>query len=102
MHTLASPLGLGAAPLGLVRVLRTLQPRASELTRLPRKPKPVLSDKEKEKLQKEAAAKRRQDMVSLTCPSPTHHPQGTPHTSELDLVQAHCCVGVKEEEVIEQ
>ena len=45
--------------------MSVFQPRASELTRLPHKPKPVLSEKEKEKLQKEAAAKKKQDMVQL-------------------------------------
>lgn len=67
-----------------------LQPRASELTRLPRKVKPVLSDKEKEKLQKVAAARKRQNMVSRVTP-PAHLPQGAHTTFHFDfiLLQLH-------------
>ena len=61
-----------------------LQPRASELTRLPRKVKPVLSDKEKEKLQRVAAARKRQTMVSRVAP-PTHLP-GTRCTIQLFIL----------------
>lgn len=63
--------------------MSVFQPRASELTRLPHKPKPVLSDKEKEKLQKEAAAKKKQDMVQLNKAPLIHTLFGVYHSEHL-------------------